>query len=149
MTTGDPGAPRPAEALASLYTYRARPLWDRGYDGDTLWVTWDMGHRVHADVQIRLEGVFAPERREPGSWQAALFLRDWVEAVTRDWPTWPLHVRSVRQATKITDQRDGEVVTFTRYVGRVFDPPEQVCLNTALSRYLEANPQWGRGTGGT
>ena len=46
------------------YTYRATIV--RWVDGDTVWLTIDLGFRMSATTDFRLYGINTPERGQPG-----------------------------------------------------------------------------------
>lgn len=50
--------------LTLSYTYRA--MVDRWVDGDTVWLTVDLGFRMSATTNFRSYGINTPERGEPG-----------------------------------------------------------------------------------
>lgn len=96
----------------TLWTYRARL--DRVVDGDTVYLTVDLGMRVLTTVSIRLSGVDTPEinRGDDAEREAGRAARDQVAAWLSeaadlaDDPDWPLIVETDR------DRR-----SFNRYLG--------------------------------
>ena len=100
-----------------LWWYQARAL--KVSDGDTVWFEIDQGMRSRIEAQIRIAGVNASELftgadRERAA-QARDFLVSWLTERTRD-QRWPFLIHTYKLL-----QADGEKMSFTRYVGDVYD----------------------------
>lgn len=60
--------------IVPAYTYSATPT--RWVDGDTVWMTVDLGFRMTTANDFRLFGIDTPERGQPGYAEAALRCRE-------------------------------------------------------------------------
>lgn len=118
-----------------------------GDDGDTVLMILDQGLGGHQEEAIRLEGVFAPERKQPGGREASAFtamaLAEVVERATAHGQRWPFVVKTVKVAGAESSQRRSLV----RYIGSVYAMDTGECLNDEIAAYVAAHPEWGRGIG--
>lgn len=112
-----------AEAPPPSYTYSATVL--GVHDGDTLKVDIDLGFRIILrGVDLRLQGVYAPELKEPGGLRA----RDQLRAII------PVGAKITLQTLR---SKGGlETTTFQRYVARIWVADANV--NEAINTWLVA-----------
>lgn len=124
-----------------MWDYRARVV--DVHDGDTLTVELDLGFRLAAKVDVRLQDVYAPELRQHGGTETKAYVQGWVDTMERNYygHDWPFIVRTLRKK----DDSE-EVTTFDRYVAVVTDLGGTDCLNVAVEDYVKANKFPG-GTG--
>lgn len=119
------------------------------HDGDTLWLTLDRGYGDRTNHAERLREVFAPELKDPGGPEVHQFVLGWLAVHAPMSAKWPLSVET------FTTRTGNDILTLGRYVATVYAAdPEDVragtagpSLNTAVSMYLAAHPEWGGGTG--
>ena len=98
-----------------LWHFRAYPL--RIIDGDTAVLLCDTGFGGRHEVHIRLAGVWAPERGEPGANEATVKLADALfgEAYHPGEAGWNLRVVTQQRETVVEETR-----SFERYVATVY-----------------------------
>ena len=123
-----------------MWDYRAALL--RVTDGDTIEVLADTGFHGRQEVDLRLTGVSAPERNQPGGSDTAVFVQNWLAAQAMPGFRWPWHVHTEINTKVEPDER----LTFTRYLGMVTSFKTGESLNQAVIDYLAAHPEWGSGT---
>lgn len=133
------------------YRYRAarsdKPR-DLGDDGDTVLMLLDQGLNGRAEEPLRLIGVFAPERRQHGGPEAAMFVNMVFEEVEERFKAakrrWPFEVitKSVHGQYEVSEGR-----TFIRFVAHVYARDTGEYLNKTISDFLDSHPEWGGGTG--
>jgi endonuclease YncB( thermonuclease family) len=118
----------------------------RAHDGDSFWVLADLGFSCRAEVELRLDGVHAPELNQPGGHETAEFANGWLTANTDPVAgrTWPLWISVARTVTAEPGMRQ----SFTRYVATVWafnrrDPSQS--LNESLNQFLAGHPAWPTG----
>ena len=104
-------------------------------------LTIDLGLSVRAEEEIRLLGVSAPERYQPGGIESRDFAAAWFAQCSPP-RRWPLLVSTVPN----TSMEPLERRTFVRYLATVADitQPTRV-LNADLAEYLRQHPEWGSG----
>lgn len=115
-------------------------MWDRRArlvrvkDGDTFVALLDQGFRDTKEVDVRLYGVYCPERGEPGFEECKAFTQAWfdLEAVNAG-STWPFVVTTHRMKTI-----DREQTTLERYVGTVTSLDASRNLNLDLMAFVLA-----------
>jgi len=93
--------------LTPVYIYRARCV--RVIDGDTYLLLIDLGLRVRAEVEIRLNGWSCPERNTPNGMQAMFAAQEWLIGQFGMLTEWPLIVQTFK------DQR-----SFARWIADVY-----------------------------
>lgn len=119
-------------------------MWDRRAavlevtDGDTVLVDIDQGFGDTKEFSLRLLGVWAPEKKEPGGAETRAFIEKWV-ADRIGAKRWPFVITTIR----VRDDSH-EVRTFARYVGTLDYGNES--LNVAIMAFVAANG-YGGGTG--
>jgi hypothetical protein len=117
----------------------------RPHDGDSFWVLADLGFNCRAQVELRLDGVHAPELAQPGGHETTEFVNGWLTANTRPRArVWPLWISVVQTATTEPGMRQ----SFTRYVATVwpFDRREPgQSLNDLVNAFLTGHPEWPHG----
>lgn len=122
-----------------MWTYRAALV--RAVDGDSAVLLIDLGCSVRAEEEVRLLGVSAPEKYQPGGLECKDFTAAWFAQC----PTtrrWPLSVETVPN----TSLEPLEKRTFVRYLATVRDLADPArCLNADLAEYLKQHPEWGSG----
>ena len=125
-----------------MFSYRAAAI--RPVDGDTVVLLIDQGFDTRHETEVRLIGVYAPERTQPGGAETTRLVADWlVEAQQRNpQRRWPLTVTTVQTKTV----EPGERMTFTRYLAtvRAADQPDS-SLNDVVNAELARHPEWGPG----
>jgi hypothetical protein len=132
------------------YRYRAarsdKPR-DETDDGDTILMLMDQGLNGRAEEQMRLAGVFAPERRQHGGAETAAFAAEVFGEVEERFRAsgrrWPFIV-----VTELSHGRRevSEGRTFVRYVGHIWARDTGEYLNEAIADFLSLHPEWGKGT---
>jgi endonuclease YncB( thermonuclease family) len=122
-----------------VFDYRARLT--RPYDGDSFWVELDQGMGSRQEEELRLLGVSAPEKYQPGGLESRDFVVAWFAQVSQT-RKWPLYVVTVPNNTiEPTERR-----TFVRYLATVSDIVDgSRVLNAALATFLSQHPEWGHG----
>lgn len=119
-----------------------------GNDGDTLLMVLDQGLGSHQEEAIRLEGVFAPESRQPGGSETAAFVRivldEIIERATAHRQRWPFVVKTDKVGGTETHERRSLV----RYIGTVYAIDTGECVNDTIIAFIASHPEWGGGTGG-
>lgn len=122
-------------------------MWDkraqliRIIDADTLEMTLDQGYGDRKDIEVRLLGVYAPEKsKDPeGHARALEFVKGWLDRVDFESDSkWPFIEISTRMKVADKDQR-----TFTRFVGTVLNETSTRNLNAELSQFLHDNELYG------
>lgn len=131
------------------YRYRAarsdKPR-ELGDDGDTVLMLLDQGLNGRAEEALRLIGVWAPERKQHGGAEAALFAGEVFSEVEERFRAagrrWPFIVK-----TEIVHGRSeaGEGRTFTRYAAHVWARDTGEYLNDTIIDFLALHPEWGKG----
>lgn len=130
------------------YRYRAarsdKPR-ENGDDGDTVLMLLDQGLNGRAEEPIRLAGVFAPERKQHGGAEAAMFtaevfaeVEERFRAAGRRWPF--VVVTELARGAEAAETR-----TFARYVGHVWARDTGENLNRTIAEFLATHPEWGKG----
>jgi hypothetical protein len=114
--------------------WRIRPV--SVHDGDTIHAIVDRGISETALWAIRLKDTFAPELSQPGGPECRAFAQAWV-SVNGDGSDWPLLLETFR-----TPLSDTEVVTLSRYVGRV-TAANGKCLNDDVEAFIKAQGYGG------
>lgn len=117
--------------------WRISPL--ETHDGDTVRVSVDRGIEESAVWSVRLKDVFAPELSQPGGPECRAFVSAWLIA-NGDGTAWPFLLETFR-----TPRSDAEVMTLSRYVGRLTSA-SGTCLNDAVQAFITAQGYAG-GTG--
>lgn len=118
-------------------------MWDkrckihRIIDADTLAVILDQGFGDTKKIDLRLDGVFAPERKQVGAVETTLFVVRWVEF--RNQGGWPFVM-----TTAMIRSQEHERTTFGRFVGTLTWNKES--LNDAINQFVADN-NFPRGTG--
>jgi hypothetical protein len=131
------------------YRYRAarsdKPR-DTGDDGDTVLMLLDQGLNGRAEEPLRLAGVFAPERRQHGGQEAAMFLdevfgevEDRFRAGNRRWP----FVVVTEMIAGKHEASEGR--TFARFAAHVWARDTGENLNLVIADFLALHPEWGKG----
>jgi hypothetical protein len=131
------------------YRYRAaradRPR-DDGDDGDTVLMLLDQGLNGRAEEQIRLAGVLAPERKQFGGAEAAMFtaevfgeVEERFRAARRRWP-FVVVTELSHGRREVSEGR-----SFVRYVGHVWARDTGEYLNDTIAAFLNTHPEWGKG----
>lgn len=122
-----------------MWEYRAVLL--RIVDGDSAVLLFDQGLGGRQEEEVRLIGVSAPERPDPGGPESREFTARWFlncSPILR----WPLMVRTVPNTSREPNERR----TFVRYLAEVTDAVDQDrCLNAELAAWLAQHPEWGHG----
>lgn len=123
------------------------------HDGDSFWMTLDLGFHVHQEAELRLDGVHAPEIHplQPGGQETLDFVNGWMAGVMgrnqqRDWPFW-ISVTPTKSYEPAMD------MSFTRYVATVWDATQafntyidpDLSLNAAVNTFLSGHPEWPSG----
>ena len=119
-----------------LWTTRSKVL--RVIDGDTLSMRSDLGRNIFHDVEIRLLGVWAPERKEPGGMETADFVARWCHD-NAELQGWLL-------LTTYKNRNDNDVKTFDRWVGTVQTMDGSRTLNLDIQQFV-AEHGYGGGIG--
>jgi len=133
------------------YRYRAarsdkpRELAD---DGDTILMLLDLGMNARSEEAIRLVGVFAPERKQFGGAEVAMFTAEVFSEVEERFTAtrrrWPFVVAT----EKVNGRYEaGEARSFVRYVGHVWARDTGEYLNDVITQFIASHPEWGHGTG--
>jgi endonuclease YncB( thermonuclease family) len=86
-------------------------------DGDTVRMLIDLGGKTYAEWDVRLRGVYCPERGKPGGPEATAFTREWLAGHVDD-AGW-FKVTTYKAGAKAWKPGDVEARTFVRYVGDV------------------------------
>ena len=121
-----------------MWSYRAALV--RTVDGDSMVLTIDLGLSVRAEEEIRLLGVSAPERYQPGGIECRDYATAWFAQTSGR--RWPLYVETVPNSSLEPLERR----TFVRYLATVWDFADRSrCLNADLAEYLKQHPEWGSG----
>lgn len=102
------------------------------HDGDTVRVLVDRGTEDTSRWWVRLQDTFAPELSQTGGPECRGFAAAWV-AQHGDGTDWPFLLETFR-----TPRSDTEVVTLSRYVGRV-TAADRACLNDDVAAFVKAN----------
>lgn len=120
----------------------------RTHDGDSFFVMCDLGFSVRVEVELRLDGVHAPEIRpmQPGGQETTDFINGWLSAVStreakRRWPLWVV----VTPTHTYEPEMD---MTFVRYVATVWEYGKDATadsLNYAVNTFLSGHPEWPSG----
>lgn len=130
------------------FARRARllPPRDKPHDGDSFWMEYDAGCSARVEPELRLEGVYMPELKEPGGIEMRDAVAYWFEQSdhTLTWPFW-----IVMTMTKVREP--GQRQTFARYLATVwrFNGRNTVgaSLNEHVNMILGLHPEWGHGAG--
>lgn len=115
MTKTSPAAP--------AYTYAA--TLDRWVDGDTAWLTVDLGFRTTTSTDFRLWGINTPEHNQPGFHEATAFAEGMAPAGS---------------AVMVQTYKDPD--KYGRWLAEVFTP-EGKSVNDALIAAGLAQPYFG------
>jgi endonuclease YncB( thermonuclease family) len=121
-----------------VFDYRAALV--RVVDGDSAVLEIDTGFGGRQQEEIRLLGVSAPEKYQPGG----LDCRDYSAAWFKQCPArrWPLHVLTVPNTSLEPDERR----SFIRYLATIRDITDETrILNVELATFLSQHPEWGHG----
>lgn len=114
-------------------------MWDkraqlvRVKDGDTFVAVLDQGFRQTLEIDVRLLGVYAPEKGEPGWAECTNFTADWLGREAASGATWPFVVTTVRMA-----RTDREQTTLERYLCTVTSLDSTRHLNAELVEFIHA-----------
>jgi hypothetical protein len=129
-----------------VFDYRASLI--RIIDADTVIFLLDQGLSDRAEEPLRLLRTWAPEVRknELGAVECIAFVRDWLDesiaVATAAGRRWPFYVLTDPNTNPEPEARE----TLARYLGTVFDfVDRRRCLNTELTAYIAAHPEWGPG----
>jgi endonuclease YncB( thermonuclease family) len=129
-------------ASARPWGFRAQIT--KPHDGDSFWVLADLGFSARAEVELRLDGVHAPELAQQGGPESTDFVNGWLAASMSAGRRWPLWLEVAQTVTSEPGMRQ----SFTRYVATVwaFDQrgPGQ-SLNEATNAFLAGHPDWPSG----
>lgn len=122
-------------------------MWDRraeyvdNHDGDNATMILDQGFYDTKRIEVRLNGVWAPELKQPGGPDCQVFVRNWFHSRLIK-PRWNFVVW-----TTPMPRADRELKTLDRYVANITSMDPHDSLNSAIAMYcLERG--YGRGTGG-
>ena len=114
-------------------------MWDKraaalgNHDGDNVNVMLDQGFGDTKTIELRLDGVYAPELTQTGGEATRDFVTAWItERTPSGSAKWPFIV-TTRMNRTITK----EVRTFTRYVGTLMYNQES--LNAAVNEFVAVN----------
>jgi len=111
-------------------------------DGDTFVTVLDQGFRDAKEIDVRLYGVYCPERGEDGYVECREFTQRWFDSeVARSGAKWPFVVTTHRM--KVADR---EQTTLERYVATVTSLDGSRNLNLELQDFVI---QRGYGQGST
>lgn len=128
---------------APSWGFRARLI--EVHDGDSIFIECDLGFYARIQVEIRLDGVHAPELTQTGGIESREYVKGWLTAHSASDRTWPLWVEIVATTTFEPGMR----MSFVRYVGTVwaFDQQNQhgLDLNAAANAFLAEHPDWPGG----
>ena len=120
-------------------------MWDKRaqvlavHDGDTLpVVVIDQGFGDAKKINLRLDGVFAPELSQAGGPECRDFVTSWV-AARKGTATWPFVV-----TTRMIRSQEHEVTTLGRIVGTLTQGQDS--LNADIAAFVAASGYAG-GTG--
>ena len=114
----------PYEQVRRVWSYVARVI--RVVDGDTMWVTLDIGFGNYIDQNLRLRGIDTPEMGTPEGRRAKAFVVNAVENKT------------VIVATTKVDKYDRYLADVLYAEGPVTDPSEIITQGVYLNRQLIA-----------
>jgi len=109
-----------------MYEYQASLM--SIHDGDTVWMHVDLGCRITLDMELRLDGVDAPELRTNAGDLALSWITQWF----KDNPA-PYTVRTVK------DKKE----KWGRYLATVICPKTAATLNTDLISSGNAKAYFG------
>lgn len=121
-------------------------MWDRRCkiervkDGDTIVTYEDCGKQDYEQTDVRLFGVYAPERGQPGFDETTEFAVEWIKV--RDNGDWPWVITYMRNKSNTREQE-----TFGRYVCMVHNAVTGEYLNAAIAAFV-IEKGYPRGTGG-
>ena len=110
-------------------------MWDkraslvRVKDGDTIVVSLDQGFRDTKEIDLRLLGVYTPEKGQEGYEACTRFTTEWLASLPL--VRWPFVVITARM--KLVDR---EQTTLERYLGTVTTLDGTRCLNLELMQYV-------------
>ena len=122
-----------------MFDYRAALV--RVVDADSVVLLIDLGFGARVEEEIRLLGVSAPERYQPGGLESRDFTAAWFKQLSAT-RRWPIAVRT----TPNTTLEPLEKRTFVRYLAVVSDITDPDCvLNADLATFLAQHPEWGHG----
>jgi len=134
-----------------MWDYRARRSDKLGHndDGDTVLMIVDLGMGVHHETPIRLAGCFAPERKQQGGRESAMFLNEVLveieERARARGHRWPFLVLTEQNKMAEPDERR----SFVRYVGEIFAFDHvHASVNAEVAAFLASHPEFGGGIGG-
>lgn len=116
----------------------------RPHDGDSFWVLADLGFGVRAEVELRLDGVHAPELSQQGGQETTDFVNGWLTANASPGRRWPLWLEVVQTVTTEPGMRQ----SFTRYVAAVWAYEHRFTgqsLNDLTNAFLAGHPDWPHG----
>lgn len=123
-------------------------MWDRRAslvrvkDGDTIVARLDQGFRDDKEIDVRLLGVYCPEKHEPGYAECRDFTEAWLKSEkTRSGAEWPFVVTTTRM--KIADK---EATSLERYLATITSLDGSRSLNAAVETFRIAK---GYGPGNT
>lgn len=106
------------------------------HDGDTVRLGVDRGIEESATWNVRLKGVFAPELTQPGGPECRSVVMAWLTNHS-DGSAWPFLLETFR-----TPRSDTEVMTLSRYVGRI-TAADGSCLNDVVQAFIAAQGYGG------
>lgn len=121
-------------------------MWDkravlvRVKDGDSFVALLDQGFRDTKEIDVRLYGVYTPERGEEGFYECRDFAKLWFDHEAQlVGAKWPFVVTTVRMKTV-----DREQTSFERYLATVTSLDGSRNLNLEMTTFAEQNG-YGRG----
>lgn len=108
---------------------------DRVKDGDTFVAVLDQGFGDSKQIDVRLLGVYAPERGQLGFEDCTAFTRRWLDGeASSTGARWPFVVTTARMPVA-----DREQSTLGRYVATVTSLDGSRNLNIALAAFIAEN----------
>jgi endonuclease YncB( thermonuclease family) len=120
------------------------------HDGDTVRLEIDSAYGGREEPELRLDGVYMPELRDPGGPEMRRWIIGWFAAADPG-VGWPFWVEAARTKVTVKAPEPGQRMTFARYLATVwrFDGARKVgpSLNEALNAELALHPEWGHGKG--
>jgi hypothetical protein len=120
-----------------MWQYRAALI--NVLDGDTIRCLVDLGASVRIQLDLRLDGVSAPELSQPGGQEARGFVVEWMAGLRP--VRWPLLVHTSPNTNPEPEERR----SFVRYIASVWDIGATRYLNGELAAFLALHPDWPTG----
>lgn len=111
--------PDPAEGLETVH------------DGDTLWLTRDLGDWIRQVWSVRLRDVRAPELDQIGGPECHQSVTDWL--TTWNVGRWPYRIDSYKTSG------DRDITSITRFVCDVWNANRTSCLNDVIREFVHVN----------